>query len=95
LDRLRNLVRRDISLPSMMMRLLAGCRLQRVPFFLGQIRKMADEGHNFPDLFVGVGWAEGGHGGHTDAMFDDPEEFSVCVILSLSQRWCARIDSFG
>ena len=92
---LPNLLRYNISRASMMMRCLAGHWPQRVLFLGGQIRQMADEGDDFPDLFIGVCGAESGHGRHSDAMFDDPEEFSVCVILSVAQRWRMGIDSFG
>ena len=77
---LRNLLRNNISLASiMMMRCLAGRRPQRVLFLGGQIRQMTHEGDDFPDLFISVCGAEGGHGCHPDAMFDDPKEFSVII----------------
>ena len=80
----------------MMMRFLAGHRPQRVPFLCGQIRQMTDESDDFPiSLSVSV-WAEGRHQRHPDAMFDNPEEFSVRrVILFLAQRWCGRIEPLG
>ena len=56
----RSLYRRVIGLHSMMVRFSAGRRPQRIQFLRGQIRQMADEGDDFPDLFISVRGAEAG-----------------------------------
>ena len=62
-----------IGFCNMTMRFFASHRSQRISFLRCQIRQMMNEGDDFPDFFVGVRGAEGGHGRHPDAMFDDPE----------------------
>src|SRR3954469_12838931 len=75
LGRPRRLATLPVLMPLVLLPRRAEPRLlhHRLVLLRRELPHLADEGHDVPDLVVGVGDAERGHAGHLDAVLDHPE----------------------